>query len=400
MYQEILEAIKSRHNIFITGAAGTGKSYTLKSLQEDFPEMAVTASTGAAAVNIGGITIHSYSGIGIGDRPAEVIEKYMKDQTRDRIKSCDMLAIDEISMINGDLLELLNEVFKYVRHSDQPFGGVQLIVIGDFLQLPPVSKDEQVPFAFESYAWKEADFKTFHLTKVYRQDDQEFCRILADIRKGKVVDEDIRSLVDKDEPKENGYVNLFALNRLSNAYNLENLREIKSPNVFIQGHDFGEEKYKAILDKHCLAPKELFLKVGARVMLLLNLDQEAGLINGSMGYVVDICKQARAVRVKFDNGITTDIHTETVTQITVDQEVVAHREQVPLRLAWAISIHKSQGMTLDRVRIDMSGIFEYGQVYVALSRAKTMQNLYIKNLNKSSIRAHPKAVEFINENCN
>ncbi len=383
MYNHILDLIKAKRNIFITGSAGTGKSYILNQLRQAFPEMDVTASTGAAAVNVSGTTIHSFSGIGIGDRPAEEVYYHMSPDTREKIRSCTMLAIDEISMLSADMFELIDEVFKFTRGNKLPFGGIQLIVVGDFLQLPPVSKDEiEVRFAFESKIW---DFETVLLNKVYRQTDAEFLAALSTIRIGEPADIQSYKVDDKA-------IRLFALNRLADAYNFDKLRALKTPSRYFEAFDSGDGKAISLIYKNCLAPKELYLKVGARVMLLINKEIALGLINGSTGEVISIGENS--VEVKFDNGVTMSFGPEIVARIVVDKEEIARRIQVPFRLAWAISIHKSQGLTLDKVHIDCEGIFESGQAYVALSRVKTKEGLSVVNFRPELIMANQKAVEF------
>lgn len=387
MHEEIKRLIAAGRNIFITGSAGTGKSYTLEKLKEEFPDMILTASTGAAAVNISGTTIHSFAGIGIGDRPADKIAYSMAPQARVRIQQCNMLAIDEISMLSAETLDLINEVFKLLRHNKKAFGGIQLIVIGDFLQLPPVAREnEEYHFAFEGQAWEEAEFQTVLLTKVYRQAEGIFLEALNRIRYGEAIEFSANGIIDEKA------IRLFALNKYADNYNFEKLRAIKQPSRFFEAIDCGDPKGIAIIYRNCLAPKELFLKVGARVMLLINKDIDLGLINGSLGTITDI--KGGAVCVKFDNGISMEYNQEIVARLVIDEEEIARRIQIPLRLAWAISIHKSQGMTLDRVHVDLQGVFEYGQTYVALSRVRTREGLSVVNLQPQMIKAHPKAVEF------
>jgi len=186
-YDKVTSSINSGKNIFITGAAGTGKSYILNKLKQDFPEMEVTATTGAAAVNVGGVTIHSWAGIGIGDRPAAILTRIMKYDVVERIRSCKLLAIDEISMLDDTMLDLLDETLAQVRGQDAPFGGIQIIVIGDFLQLPPVSrKNENKTFCFDSVAWESAGFTNIVLTHIYRQEDINFLSILKNVRHGNI----------------------------------------------------------------------------------------------------------------------------------------------------------------------------------------------------------------------
>lgn len=394
-YSRVVNTIRTGRNVFITGSAGTGKSFILGKLRETFPEMDVTSSTGASAMNVEGVTIHSWAGIGIGQVSAENLMYQIKPESFNNIKYCKLLAIDEISMINENIFNLLNEVFKLVRGSKRPFGGIQLVVIGDFLQLPPVSDDEKEQrFAFESYSWKEAGFANILLSKCYRQEDPLFLDLLGRVRYGVHTQDDITTLASTNKfGMLKDPIQLFALNKPADSFNLDRLREVKGPSHFYEGEDRGTTKGLEALNRYSLVPKDLFLKVGARVMLLINYNQGLGLINGSTGYVKET--RENGALVAFDNGQEEFFIKQTVKKVTVKNEVIARRDQLPLRLAWAISIHKSQGMTLTKVNIDMQGIFEFGQAYVALSRAKTIEGLRVLNLRAEMIKAHPRAIEFI-----
>jgi len=381
---EIETILAAKRNVFITGSAGTGKSFLLNQLREKY-DLTVTASTGAAAVNVSGTTIHSFSGVGIGDKPAQALYYQMRQGKRDAIQTCKMLAIDEISMLSAEMLDLIDAVFKLVRKSEEPFGGIQVIVIGDFLQLPPVSKDGNCRFAFESLAWEQAQFKVILLDKIYRQTDASFLDVLNNIRVGNPVE------ISSNTTPGNDTIRLYSVNSLADSYNLQKLRELKTPNFFYAAYDSGDAKGIALIDKHSLAPKELYLRVGARVMLLIN-KFDFGLVNGSMGTVVNLTPGEATVR--FDDGGTISLGAEVASRVVVNKEEIARRTQIPLRLAWAISIHKSQGMTLDKVFIDCQGIFESGQVYVALSRVRKKEGLTLVNFRPEMVKANMKAVEF------
>lgn len=381
----MMKAIEEGRNVFITGSAGTGKSFLLNELRNKY-DITVTASTGAAAVNVSGTTIHSFSGAGIGDRPAQDLVYRLRNDKREAILACKMLAIDEISMLSAEMFDLVDEMFRIVRRNNSPFGGIQIIAIGDFLQLPPVAKDGECRFAFESPAWEKASFYTVLLDKAYRQTDTRFLAALNDIREGKQVD--ISSCVKPDKDA----IRLYALNRLADSHNLAELRKLKTAQYYYLGTDYGDPAGIAMIDKHSPVPKELFLRTGARVMLLLNKEIDLGLINGSMGTVEELLPGA--VTVKFDNGIKYTVMQEVVSRIVVNKQEIARREQIPLRLAWAVSIHKAQGLTLDRVYIDCQGMFEAGQVYVALSRVRGMEGLTLVNFDPQMIRANEKAVKF------
>ncbi len=394
MYTKIKELINSKNNIFITGAAGTGKSYILNQLQQDYNDLVVTASTGVAAINVKGFTIHSFSGIGYGTKTAEQTAYSMSQKQKNRIIYCTRLAIDEISMLSAETFDLINDVFKIVRRNDLPFGGIQLIVVGDFLQLPPVSKNREVKFAFESDSWKEAKFNIIHLEKQYRQEDAAFLAELNKIRLGENVD--MNNTNDNSEA-----IHLFPLNNPADTYNKKKLAEIKNKLHHFEADDQGNEFSIEKLDKDCLVPKNLYLKIGARVMLLINKYIDMGLINGSIGTVTEIYDSI--VTIKFDNGITQNVTYEPVAKIVdrnsklKEEVVLASRSQIPLRLAYAISVHKAQGLTLNKAYIDFAGTFECGQVYVALSRVRSKEGLSVKNLNHNMIKANQKAVQFYKE---
>lgn len=414
MYNKILSLVQSGKNIFITGAAGVGKSFYLNQLKQDLPDLVVTATTGVAAINVEGFTIHSFSGIGIGNRSAKQTAYSMHPEQKLKIIHCSKLAIDEISMLNADIFDLINEVFKIVRYkySNLPFGGIQLIVIGDFLQLPPVEKDGKEPkFAFESVSWKEANFQVVNLTEQHRQKDTAFIEELNKIRLGEMIEITSTSIHDNA-------LHLFALNHFADEYNKNKLNEIKGQIYHFEARDSGNPYNIASIDKNCLVPRNLYLKIGARVMLLINKYIEIGLINGSIGNITKI--NNNTVTVQFDNGANLDLFYEKVAKIMgtdteyhsypkeVDGKTIlesteikkenkielASRTQIPLRLAYAVSIHKAQGLSLDKVCIDFSGTFESGQAYVALSRVRSKTGLSVKNLRPNLIKANKKAVEF------
>lgn len=396
------EHIKRGGNALITGSAGTGKSELLKAIRREIdPDLPVVASTGIAAVHVGGLTIHSWAGLGLAQDSAAVIAKKIKEQGMKalrRIQKAKRLAIDEVSMIHGELFTLIDHVFRLVRDEpNKPFGGMQLILFGDFLQLPPVSRDrEQQAFAFESPSWAEAQIETFRLTKVWRQKDQTFSDALNHIRFGRVP-EDVNTLLRsryraEDTEPETEPVIVYTHNADVDRENHAALAKLKGKETTFSARDSGEYGPLESLRKHCLAPELLRLKIGAQVMLLWNLDPLEGLANGSLGKVEGFTPAGHPM-VKFRNGERREIERQEWT-IKSGHDVIASREQYPLRLAYAITVHKSQGMTLDKIRVHLDKAFEYGQAYVALSRVKTLDGLFIASSREGCIKAHPSAVAF------
>ena len=405
--QVIINAIRAGNNVCITGAAGTGKSFLLNRVKEFFPHIHVTASTGVAAVNISGVTIHSWAGIGNASLPAEEIIRFINSgkgtQIRRKLRKAKLLAIDEISMISAEVLELLNIVFQGVRQNDLPFGGMQLLVLGDFFQLPPVSKDQEMEFCFASDAWQEANFKVYELTEIFRQSDMQFIQLLNNIRYAALNDEDISLLSSRQIPPAEG-VNptiLVTHNFQADKINQEKLAKLPGDQAFTyKMSDAGRDTAVLFLKKNCLAPENLTLKIGAQVMMLKNTLQKQGIINGSIGIITGFSRNEFPI-VRFYNGEVCTIspeewNVEAFNEATQEKDVVASIKQVPLALAWAITIHKSQGMTLDSVLCDLSYVFTEGQAYVALSRVRSLDGLHIKGFKPGLLKVNQKVRDFYN----
>lgn len=402
--QSVIADIDEGKNVLVTGSAGTGKSTLLKAIRSKF-DMPVTASTGIAAVNVGGLTIHSWAGLGLAKQSAQEIARNLRVDAYYKIKETRRLAIDEISMISAEFFTKIDQLFRIVRGTQLPFGGMQLVLFGDFLQLPPVIKDtpnellQREVFAFESQSWRETNIKTHLLTKVFRQADARFSSVLNSIRVGDVT-ADVSELLNSrfnaiDENPKLEPVVVHTHNVDVDTINSIRLEKIDGEERTFEAMDSGQPGPMAMLDKHCLAPKTLMLKIGAQVMLLCNIDPAAGLANGSVGTVTGFSENDMGplVSVFFNNGEMLKIgHNKW--EIIDGSKVVATRKQIPLRLAWAITSHKSQGMTLDKVQVFLAKCFEYGQAYVALSRARTAEGLFVASGSRKSIKAHPAAVDF------
>lgn len=411
--KRILKLINNKENIFITGHAGTGKSYILSKLKEMLPYIVITSTTGIAAVNVKGQTLHSWAGIGICNCSVEhTVEKILKKTNiRNQIQKCKILAIDEISMLDNITLEYVDAVFKKIRDNDKPFGGIQVIFIGDFFQLPPVEKEKSDTverYCFESQIWRDLELKTIMLTKNYRQSEENLITALSNMRTNSLTNEDIKLLKTReiyDNSDMSDILHIFSTNIEADNYNSFNFKKINSQEYVLyaidgiyKGQKFVEnpisEKDNNILkriDVLCRAEKSISLKVNARVMLLINLDFDKGLINGSCGNVREI--DENYVIVDFDNGVKSKI-TRHDFEFYNNDVLIAMRKQFPLRLAYAVTIHKSQGMSLDKLYVDCSRIFEKGQAYVALSRIKTLNGLYLRNFNPTKVMVDNKVVSF------
>lgn len=392
-----LSILKTGRNVFLTGEPGSGKTHTINRyvpyLKQLKIKAAITASTGIAATHINGMTIHSWSGIGIKKNlNVDDVKKIIKYRGK-RINKTGVLIIDEISMLDASVLDLVDIVCRAAKKSELPFGGMQVILVGDFFQLPPVRREGEAPykFAFESNAWKFANPAVCYLTEQYRQSDSDLIGLLSAIRSGDVLDFHYECL-DRclARPMNNQNITkLFPHNADVDKINLEELDKLPGSPVSFVMKSKGNDRFVEQLKKGCLSPENLKLKKGAVVMFTKN-NFEIGYVNGTTGTVIGFGDE--------DEGFLPIVKTREGKRITVgpvewavedNGEVVANIEQLPLRLAWAITIHKSQGMTLDEVFVDLKGSFVEGQGYVALSRVKTLNGLYLNGYNENALKVHP-----------
>lgn len=412
-----LDILKTGQNVFLTGSAGSGKTYTLNQyihyLRARRVAVAVTASTGIAATHMNGTTIHSWSGIGIKD---ELTERDLKNISgrrylADRMKETAVLIIDEISMLHAKQLDMVNEILKHVRKTEAPFGGLQVVVAGDFFQLPPIGargETNREKFAFMSAAWLAADFHICYLTEQHRQDDKKsgdtlsLDAILNQIREQSVTFEAIHALeATHEHAVDASRTRLYTHNLNVNKINERELNALPSEPVVFKSTDFGDSKLVETLKKNVRTSDELPLKVGAKVMFIKN-NNELAVSNGTMGEIIgfeaaksedkDNDKAAEKLPVvKLNDGRRVKAEPEEWMIEDENGEVLASYSQVPLCLAWAITIHKSQGMTLDAAEIDLSKTFELGQGYVALSRLKSLEGLQLLGMNDMSLKLDPLA---------
>jgi len=391
---EALEILKKGGNVFLTGEPGAGKTHTIgmfiEYLNKKGADYAITASTGIAASHINGSTIHSFTGIGIHKNlePDHVQFIRRNKWVAERVKTAKHLVIDEISMLDGTTLDDVNKVMKAIHNNDKPFGGVQVVFVGDFFQLPPVTKGEPQTFAFESDAWIDADPTVCYLTEQHRQSDAEFLEILSGMRNGTTTDSHKKRLKDcslNHIPD----TRLFTHNADVDNLNATELSKLPGKVTTYKMHEGGNPKLVEALKKSCLSPEKLELKVGAVVMFTRN-NFKAGYVNGTIGKVTGFRKGDPIVTISGGKAIIPEYAEWNFSERKV---VKAYIRQMPLRLAWAITVHKSQGMSLDQALIDLSQTFEYGQGYVAISRVRTLQGLHLKGINPKVFAMHPKVIE-------
>ncbi|NXS58987.1 PIF1 helicase, partial [Brachypteracias leptosomus] len=400
--EAVLGAVRSGKSIFFTGCAGTGKSFLLKRIVGSLPPKSTyaTASTGVAACHIGGTTLHAFAGrIGSGKAPLEqCIQLAERPGVRQHWLACQHLIIDEISMVDGNFFDRLEAVARAVRKRDEPFGGIQLIICGDFLQLPPVCKaNEETRFCFQAKSWRKCIHINMELTEVRRQTDKTFVSLLSAVRLGRCTEEVTRQLMQTaaNRSERDG---ILATRLCTHKDDVEVTNERCLQRLSGEVHMFealdSDPMLVKLIDAQCPVGGRVELKVGAQVMLAKNLDVSQGLVNGARGVVVGFESERKGLpKVRFLCGVTQVIKMEKWV-FKGASGVHLSRQQLPLKLAWAISIHKSQGMSLDCVEISLSRVFESGQAYVALSRARSLAGLRVLDFDPKVVRADPSVLQF------
>ncbi|XP_017891849.1 ATP-dependent DNA helicase PIF1 [Ceratina calcarata] len=391
----IVDAVLSGKNIFFTGSAGTGKSFLLRRIISALPPdvTMATASTGVAACHIGGITLHQFAGIGLGTANLDRCYQ-MASRKASLWRKTKHLIIDEISMIDADYFDKVEAVARHIRRNDRPFGGIQLILCGDFFQLPPVSKDNTAKFCFQSSVWDKCVHFNYELRIVHRQTDSEFIKILNSIRIGRVTDEIAETLkaTAKQKIEGNGILATRLCSHVNEAEDINEfqLNELKGESKVFTAQD-SDPSMTVTMNQQLTVPDKLVLKVGAQVMLLKNINISNGLVNGARGVVIKFDQSVPVIQ--FKSGIQYHAKLEKWS-IKTNLGTIVHRKQIPLKLAWAFSIHKSQGLTLDCVEMCLSRVFNAGQSYVALSRAQSLQSLRVLDFNSQQVWAHTDVLTF------
>lgn len=424
------KVIGDKKSIFFTGCAGTGKSFVLECIVDELRSrnsnpgiVAVTASTGKAAFGIGGTTLHSFAGIQLGRGTKEELSSRVvfNKNAAQRWKEVNTLIIDEISMIDGELFDKLEYIARYIRKNTNRFGGIQLILVGDLLQLPPVDEHDHIKKrVIEAESWKTCIDEYILLKHVFRQQDINFVRVLTCIRIGAIteeVTEFMKKLTEeKDFGGESGPVDLYATRSKTEKHNKLKLDAINAESKIYNAKDIYPKSTRSsvhLLDS-CQAPSTLELKIGAQVMLVKNISKD--LVNGTVGIVTnftDIVKGTESTSnidfsmeaipiVRFDliNGktFTRPMKRELWESISSSGQLLASRRQIPLILAWAVTIHKSQGQTIQKLRADVSEVFESGQLYTALSRAVSTDALQVIGFDPDRVKVDEISLKFCLDN--
>lgn len=399
---EALAILRSGAHVFLTGEAGSGKTHTINAytsyLRERGIDFAVTASTGIAATHIHGMTIHAWSGIGTARSLDEDGIRTLVDNryVAKRIKKTKVLIIDEISMLDASVFDTVERICRAIKKGQLPFGGLQVVVVGDFFQLPPVAKEGEFSrFAFESETWQWLGLKVCYLTDQYRQEDDMFLELLSAIRSqswGDLYQRRLEArLIGDGEALPDEMTRLFSHNADVDRINQSELGKLDAKMYRFVMAERGPEKLVEALKRGCLSPSRLELKEGASVMFTKN-NQGEGFVNGTLGVVTGFegTKHWPVVRTHAGDRIVV----EPMEWMMMEGDIaLAKITQLPLRLAWAMTIHKSQGVSLDAAVMDLSQAFEFGQGYVALSRVRRLSGVYLIGINKRALEVHPRVFQ-------
>ena len=399
MQQTALKILKTGQNVFLTGSAGTGKTHILNDfvlyLKSRKVIPTIVAPTGVAASHLNGQTIHSYFSLGIRDSIDEGFISLLLDKKylQTRFKKLKILIIDEISMVSPNIFSSIDKILRAFKQSNEPFGGIQVILSGDFFQLPPISRNrDEKRFAWQSPSWKELDLQTCYLEKKFRQDDNQLIFVLDEIRSGNVSQKShdiLNARLQKDLNIDFTPTKLYTHNMDVDRINNDELKSIDDNAEVFKYTSEGAKSNIEKLFKSALVQEELTLKKDAVVMFIKN-NPEKYYINGTTGVVIDFSNDEQKLPiVKLSNGYIVKVEYEDWKIENDSGKIQAKISQIPLKLAWAITIHKSQGMTLDAAQIDLSKTFEVGQGYVALSRIKNIEGLKLMGFNDNALSVDP-----------
>lgn len=410
---QALMIMKTGASVFLTGEPGAGKTHTVNEyvsyLRCRGIDVAITASTGIAATHIGGMTIHSWSGIGVkstlDNRELDAVAK--SKHVSSHVKKARVLVIEEISMLSAQTLSLVDAVCRKIKKNPLPFGGIQVIFVGDFFQLPPIFKSDmarnvqqslmnELPalFACDAGAWKLMQPRVCYLSEQHRQDDREYLEVLSALRRNAFEDRHRNILRGRKIDSASvpaGVPKLFTHNVDVDRVNDEILGKLPGHARTFSMSSQGTERIVSLLKRSCISPEDLRLKVDAAVMFTKN-NQKEGFVNGTLGTIEGFDSHTGYPSVRTRGGRI--INTEPMDWLVEENgETRAKITQIPLRLAWAITVHKSQGMSLDAAVMDLKGVFEYGQGYVALSRVRRLEGLYLLGWNERTFLVHPEVLK-------
>jgi len=392
-----LEVLEGTSNVFLTGVAGSGKSFLIRHFlrHREMDSFPILASTGAAAILVGGRTFHSYFGLGImqGGFDATVERALKNSRLVKRLKKTEGVVIDEISMLSGPTLRAAEAISRIARGRDTAWGGLRIIAVGDFAQLPPVSQVGRREWAFQDSTWARSNFVPFMLKTIMRSKDEAYLEILNQVRNG-ICSEKVANFLDARKlphPGEFLGTRLFPRRDMTEQFNLQKLAEIGGEAKFIQTEYRGAEKSIGDLKRSSPVPEVISLKKDALIMMRQN-DPMGRFVNGSLGTIIHMTDEK--LRIKLLSGREVDIEKASFSLLDAEGKEVATAKNFPVNLAYATTIHKAQGMTLDSLMVDLRNLWEPGQAYVAMSRVKESTGIFVTAWTQSSIKTDPDVSEF------